>query len=310
MLTKYILRRLLLFVPVTIAISVIVFTLIRFAPGDPVLNMMGMEYSPEAAASFRHQLGLDQPIPIQYVRWLARVMRGDFGQALFSRQPVGELILERLPTTLVLASASMIVALGISIPLGILSAAKRNTFLDDLCRIVAIIGVSMPVFWLGLLLIIAFAYHVHWFPAGGSIQAFGLKALVLPAIALGTSFAALLTRMIRSNVIEILEQDYIRTARAKGLKGSVIMYRHAFRNALIPVVTVAGLQFGTLLGGAVLTETIFSLPGLGRLLVEAVNRRDYTIIQGCVLFVTFFFMSVNLIVDIIYAVIDPRIRYV
>jgi ABC-type dipeptide/oligopeptide/nickel transport system permease component len=305
----YIIRRLFLFVPTAIAISIIVFALIRFAPGDPVTNMLGRSYSPEAAEELRHQLGLDKPIPLQYALWLGRVMQGDLGKGLIFQQPVSELILERLPTTVVLAGISVILALGMAVPLGVLSAVRQNSLVDDLGRIAAIASVSMPVFWQGLLLIIVFAYHIPWFPPGGSLQQFGLKALVLPTIALGTGLAALLMRMVRSIMIEVLQLDYIRTARAKGLGELLVLYRHAFKNALIPLITVAGLQFGALLGGAVLTESVFGLPGLGRLLVEAVNHRDYTIIQGCVLFITFVFMVINLILDITYAFIDPRIRY-
>lgn len=305
----YITRRLFLFVPTAIAISIIVFILIRFAPGDPVINMLGRNYSPEAAEELRHHLGLDKPIPLQYALWFGRVMRGDLGKGLIFQQPVSELILERLPTTAVLAGVSVILALGMAVPLGVLSAVRQNSLVDDLGRIVAIASVSMPVFWQGLLLLIVFAYHVRWFPPGGSLQQFGLKALVLPTIALGTGLAALLMRMVRSTMIEVLQLDYIRTARAKGLSERLVLYRHAFKNALVPLITVAGLQFGALLGGAVLTESVFGLPGLGRLLVEAVNHRDYTIIQGCVLFITLVFMVINLILDITYAFVDPRIRY-
>jgi peptide/nickel transport system permease protein len=305
----YIIRRLFLFIPTAIAISTIVFVLIRFAPGDPVINMLGRSYSPEAEEELRHHLGLDEPIPVQYALWFGRVMRGDLGKGLIFQQPVSELILERLPTTMALAGVSVILALGMALPLGILSAVKQNSLVDDLGRIIAIVSVSMPVFWQGLLLLIIFAYHLPWFPPGGSLQQFGLKALVLPTIALGTGLAALLMRMVRSTMIEVLQLDYIRTARAKGLSERLVLYRHALKNALVPLITVAGLQFGSLLGGAVLTESVFGLPGLGRLLVEAVNHRDYTIIQGCVLFITFVFMVINLILDITYAFIDPRIRF-
>jgi peptide/nickel transport system permease protein len=257
----------------------------------------------------RHQLGLDQSIPVQYVLWLGRVVTGDLGRALFSREPVLDLIISRLPTTVALSLGSMFVALVIALPAGILSAARKDTLVDNVSRLVAIVGVSIPVFWLGLIMLIIFAANLHWFPLGGTFQEYGWIAMVLPSIALGSGLAALITRMIRSNLLEVLGEDYVRTARAKGLHEAVVLSRHALTNALIPVITVIGLQFGTLLGGAVLTETVFNLPGLGRLLVESINRRDYPIIQGCVLVISFFFVAANLAVDLAYAIIDPRIRY-
>jgi peptide/nickel transport system permease protein len=306
---RYIVRRLLLFVPLALAITIVVFALLRFAPGDPIVSMLGVDYSPEQEALLRHQLGLDRPIFAQYVLWLSRVLSGDLGRAIWSRQPVLRLILNRLPTTIYLALGASTLGMIISFPLGVVSAVKKDTVIDHVSRILAILGASIPVFWFGLLLIVIFAAQLQILPAGGSLTSEGLKALILPCVALGSTFAALVTRMIRSSMLEVLSQDYIRTARSKGLAERMILYRHALKNALMPVTTVIGLQLGGLLGGAVLTETVFGLPGLGRLLIEAVNRRDYPVVQGCVLFISFFFLMTNLVVDILYAYIDPRIRY-
>ena len=306
---RYIVRRLLLVFPVAFAISALVFVLIRFAPGDPVMTMLGMDYSPEAEVGLRHQLGLDQSIPVQYVLWLGRVLQGDLGRAIFSREPVLELILYRLPTTLILTLSAMVVALVIAVPVGIVSATHNDTIFDNVGRLLAVLGVSVPVFWLGLILLILFSATLRWFPLGGTFQEYGPKAVVLPAVALGTGLAALIMRMIRSSLLEVLDEDYIRTARAKGLRQSVVITRHALKNVMIPVVTVVGLQFGMLLGGAVLTETVFNLPGLGRLLVESIMHQDYPIIQGCVLVICLSFVIVNLLVDISYVLFDPQIGY-
>lgn len=309
MMMRYITRRLVLLFPVLLGISIFVFSLIRFAPGDPVYIALGIDYNPELAQQIKHELGLDRPVLQQYFWWLGKVLHGDLGRSIVLRETVQDLILSHLPNTVVLALGSMAVALLIAIPLGIISAIHKDAIIDNGSRVLAMIGVSMPVFWLGILLLIAFSLKFRWFPAGGSLAEHGLKALVLPSITLGTSFAALTTRMVRSTMVEVLLEDYIRTARAKGLRDRGVYLRHAFKNAMIPVVTVVGMQFGLILGGAVLTETIFNMPGLGRLLVEAVNRRDYPIIQGIILVTSLTFVFANLLVDIIYVIIDPRIRY-
>ena len=308
MFTRYIIRRLLLLVPVLVGVTFLVFMITNLAPGDPVLVMLGPEYNPTTAAELREELGLDKSLPEQYLRWLGRAVQLDLGKDFISRRSVAEQIQERLPTTLLLALATMVVAILIGIPIGVLSATKPNSLLDNVGRIVAMAGVSMPVFWLGMLLIIAFAVQIRIFPPGGSIAEYGPIALVLPAITLGASFAALIMRTTRADMLEVLSQDYVRTARAKGLSDPAVHYFHALNNALISVITVVGLQFGHILSGAVLTETIFSLPGLGRLLVDAVLRRDYPLIQGCVLVIALIFVLVNLLVDLLYHVIDPRIR--
>jgi peptide/nickel transport system permease protein len=240
---------------------------------------------------------------------VGRVLQGNLGRSIVAGETVQDLIVSRLPHTVVLALGSMTVALLIAVPLGIISAIRKNSFIDNGSRVLAMIGVSMPVFWLGILLLITFSLKLRWFPAGGSFTDHGVKALVLPSIALGASFAALTTRMVRSTMVDVMLEDYVRTARAKGLSDWSVHIRHAFRNAMIPAITVVGMQFGLILGGAVLTETIFNIPGLGRLLVEAVGRRDYPLIQGVILVTSLFFVLANLVVDVVYVIIDPRIRY-
>jgi len=314
--SKYILRRLLMLIPVLLGISIVVFAFIHLIPGDPVVTILGSEYTEETAEQLRHVLGLDRPLYIQYLNWLGRALRGSLGRSIFpfgmitqagGGDPVLELILARLPTTIVLTVGAMVISVIIALPLGVITAARRDSLLDNFTRAISVTGVSMPIFWLGLLLILVFSLKLRWLPPGGSIGDAGLKVMILPWFALGVAEAALVTRMTRSTLLEILGEDYIRTARAKGLRESIVYYRHALRNALIPVVTVVGLQFGRLLGGAVLTETIFNLPGLGRLLIDSVHSRDYPVIQGCVLFIAFFFVFANLAVDILYAFLDPRV---
>lgn len=309
MLLRYIFERVIMIIPVLIGITVLVFTLARFAPGDPVQTSLGIDYTPEMAAEMRRELGLDKPLPVQYATWIAGVVRGDFGRSIVMNQDVEDIILARLPTTLFMAVAAVVVSLVVSIPLGVIAAIRKDSWIDNLMRIVAIVGASMPVFWLGILLLTFFSVRLGLFPASGGLGEHGPRALVLPVLALSASFAALITRMVRSMMLEVLGEDYIRTARAKGLNSVSVYTRHALRNALVPVITVIGLQFGSILGGAVLTETIFNIPGLGRLLIEAASRRDYPLIQGVVLTTALAFVLVNLIVDILYVMVNPQIRY-
>jgi peptide/nickel transport system permease protein len=306
---RYMARRLLLAVPVILGVTALVFCLIHVAPGDPVVLMLGKFYDPQFAARQRHQLGLDRPILIQYVLWLGHLLRADLGQSITQSTPVAVLLSQRLPVTLLLAGGSMSISLLLAVPIGIIAATHRGALLDHVSRVVAMVGVSMPIFWLGILLIIVFSLVLGWLPPGGSIEEFGWQALILPCIALGTSFAALVMRIARSSMLEVLHEEYIRTARAKGLGQRRILYLHALRNALVPIVTVAGLQFGTVLGGTVLTETVFNIPGMGRLLVEAISGRDYPLLQGTILVTSFLYVFVNLSVDVLYAAADPRIRY-
>jgi peptide/nickel transport system permease protein len=309
MIMRFIARRLILLIPVVFGVTLLVFFVVHTAPGDPIKLKLGDRYQAEQAEYYRQKYGLDKPVPVQYVLWLGHVLRGDLGRSIFTNEPVLRMITDRAPTTITLAVGTMFVALVISIPLGILAATHKDSWFDNVSRVLSMLGMSLPVFWLGLILIIVFALWIPIFPPGGSVREYGLKAIVLPSITLGVAFAALITRMMRSTMIEVFGEDYVRTARAKGLSERSVQYRHAFRNAAIPVLTVVGLQFGTILGGAVLTETIFSLPGLGRLLVDSVTRRDFPVIQGGVLFISLIFVLSNLAVDVLYVIIDPRITY-
>jgi peptide/nickel transport system permease protein len=302
-------RRLITTVPALLGVTFFSFLLLYLAPGDPTSIILGMEWSPENAAKLRSDLGLDLPLAVQYFSWLGRVVQGDLGLAYVSREPILKMILDRLPQTLMLSAGALAFAVLLSIPLGAISALRRDSWVDFLSRIVAVLGISMPVFWLGMLLILLFAVVLRIFPPGGGIDQYGLRALVLPSVTLGMSLAALLTRITRASMVEVLQQDHIRTARAKGLRSVAITYKHALKNALIPVVTVVGLQSGYLLSGAVLTETVFSLPGLGRLLYTSIINRDYLVLQGTTLFVCLTMVAINIVVDLIYAAVDPRIRF-
>ena len=311
---RYLVRRLVMLLPVLIGTTVIVFSFIHLVPGDAALVILGNDYTPEGARQLRNQLGLDQPVYVQYLTWMGNVLQGNLGNSIypfggikFRGDPVVKIIFERLPTTVALTFGTMTLSILLALPIGMITAIKRNSTTDSILRIVSMIGISMPVFWFGLLLILVFAVRLHWLPANGNISTSGLQALILPIIALGISDAALLSRMTRSAMLEVLTEDYVRTARAKGLKDLLVYYRHALRNALIPIVTVVGFQFGGLLSGAILTETIFTMPGLGRLLVESVFRRDYPVIQGCVLVIALMFVLTNLVVDLLYAYLDPRV---
>ncbi len=311
---RYLTRRLVMLLPVLIGTTVIVFSFIRLVPGDAALVILGNDYTPEGARELRNQLGLDRPAYIQYLTWMGNVLQGNLGNSIypfggikFKGDPVVKVIFDRLPTTLALTFGTMVLSILLAVPIGMITAIKRNSAVDSILRIVSMIGISMPVFWFGLLLILVFAIQLHWLPANGNFTTNGFQALILPVVALGISDAALLSRMTRSAMLEVLAEDYVRTARAKGLKDLVVYYRHALRNALIPIVTVVGFQFGGLLSGAVLTETIFTMPGLGRLLVESVFRRDYPVIQGSVLIIALMFVITNLVVDLLYAYLDPRV---
>jgi len=303
---RYVLKRVLLALPVLVGVSVVVFVAIRLIPGDPAQLMAGQAATQEVVQQIRQSLGLDQPVPVQYLYFLRNVVRGDLGRSLFNGAPVVEELAQRFPRTVRLALASIAVASLIGIPAGILAATRRSTWVDTTVMLVALAGVSVPVFWLGLNLILLFSVRLQWFPSFGYET---WRHLVLPSLTLGAASAAIVARMTRSAMLEVLGQDYVRTARAKGLAERVVVNRHALRNALIPVVTVLGLQLGTLLSGAVLTETVFAWPGIGRLLVEAVLARDYPIIQGATLLIAATFVVLNVAVDVLYGLLDPRIRY-
>jgi peptide/nickel transport system permease protein len=283
----------------------VIFSLTYITPGDPALMILGVRATTAEIFALREEMGLEDPFFIQFGKYLANTFRLDFGISYISSRPVFNEIIARFPTTVQLASISIVVALMLGIPLGILSATKQYTIFDNGATIVGLLGVSIPNFWLGMMFILLFSVKLGWLPSSG----FGTPMhWILPAFTIGISSMAMIMRMTRSSMLEVIRQDYIRTARAKGQKESVIIFKHALRNALIPVITVVGLQFGSMLGGAILTETVFAIPGLGRYMVEAISRRDYPVIQGGVLLVAISFSFVNLLVDILYAFVDPRIR--
>ncbi len=309
---NYIVKRIILLIPTLLLVSIISFSLLYVIPGDPaetILTGPGGGANPEAVEEFRIEMGLDKPYHIQYINWLNNILHGNFGYSFRTDQPVLGPILSGFRATLKLAIASMIISLVISIPIGIIAAIKQYSLMDNVSMMGALFGVSMPNFWQGLLLILLFAVYLGWFPVAGYGDHGDLEHLVLPAITLGTSSAAITTRLMRSSMLETINQDYILAARAKGLSERVVIGKHALKNALIPVVTMAGLSFGYLLDGSVVVETIFAWPGIGKLTVDSIYNRDYPMIQGCILFVAIIYMVVNLFVDILYTYLDPRIRY-
>lgn len=293
-------------VPVILGVAILVFSMIRMIPGDPARAMAGVQASPQFIQQVRARYRLDEPLPVQFGIFLQDLARGDLGTSTFSRRPVATEIRERFPRTILLASAAMLIATVVGVSAGIVSATRRNSLFDNVSMFVALVGVAAPVFWLALMLQLLFAVNLRWLPATGIGE---LRHLVLPSLTLGMASAGLMARITRSSMLEVLRQDYITTARAKGLNERYVVYKHALKNALIPVVTVMGLQFGLLLGGAVLTETVFAWPGVGRLLVDSILRRDYPVVQGTVMLMAFLFVMINLVVDIIYAFLDPRIHY-
>lgn len=304
----FLLRRLLFVLPVMWGVASFVFLIIHLLPGDPVDVMLGETASAVDRESLRRQLGLDQPLWQQYVSFARRTLQGDLGRSLHNRRPVRTLIAERLPSTALLAVAAMVVAIGMALPLGIMAALKPRSWLDALAMLLALLGVSMPNFWLGPLLILIFALQLGWLPVSGRGDG-GLSYLILPAVTLGTAMLAVLTRMTRAGMLEVFREDYVRTARAKGLAEHVVICKHALSNALIPLVTLIGLQSGALLSGAVVTEMVFAWPGLGSLTIQAIQQRDYPVVQGCVLVIALIYVVVNVLTDVLYARLDPRIRF-
>lgn len=292
-------------IPVTILTSFIVFFIINLAPGDVVAQLTGGDATPEEVAEIRADLGLDQPIIVRYLKYLSGLVRGDLGKSYLNGRSVFDAYMEKLPATLKLALASIFVSIIISIPLGISSAVHHGSIRDNVGMVAALLGLSMPNFWLGLLLIIAFSLNLGWLPSGG---AEGFQSIILPAITVGTGLTAMLTRTTRSSMLDVIRQDYLRMARAKGVPEKVVIRKHALRNALIPVITVIGTQLGSCLGGAILTETVFAWPGVGRLILDAVNSRDIPMVTGCIILKTITISIILLIVDLLYAVVDPRIR--
>ncbi|MDP8963029.1 MAG: ABC transporter permease [Cyanobacteriota bacterium] len=333
---RYIARRLLNLIPVLLGITLLVFVFLHLIPGDPAVVMAGERATPDQVAALREQLGLNKPLPLQYLVFLGNLLRFNFGKSIITGVPIAEEIRIRWPATFELSVAAMLVAVILGIPAGVLAAVRKNSAVDNLTMSGSLLGVSLPVYWLGLLLVYLFAVNLHWLPPSGrlSIDAgFNFKPitgfyvldallqgnfrvlkdvlahLVLPALTLGTIPLAILARITRSAMLEVLSQDYIRTARAKGLLERWVIFKHALKNALLPVVTIIGLQFGTLLGGAILTETIFSWPGIGSWIYEGILSRDYPVVQGGVVFVAVAFVLINLLVDLSYAFLDPRIQY-
>jgi len=303
---KLLRQRLLDFIPMLLITSVLVFGLLYLLPGDPVTAMMsGSGASAEVIALLRHQLGLDQPVYVQYWRFLSNALRGDLGQSISSHRPVTDMIAQLLPSTLQLAGAAVLVAVLAGIPLGIVAAVYRNTWVDRLAMLVAMAGVSMPQFWLALLALFLFSFRLGWVPATG---VGGLQRLVLPAAVLGFGSAAAISRMVRASMLDVLGQDYVTAARGRGVKYFDVVMRHAFRNALIPVITIIGLQIGWLVGGAVIIETVFSRPGIGRLLVQAIAAKDFPVVQAVILYITLGYLLINLATDILYGLLDPRVR--
>ncbi|WP_279165066.1 ABC transporter permease [Thermus scotoductus] len=333
---SYVLRRLLGLVPVLFGITLLVFLFLQLIPGDPAQAILGERGTPEQLAALREKLGLNKPLYVQYLTFVRNVLTGDLGTSAVSTIPVAEELKRRWPATFELALAATLVAVVLGIPVGILAAVRKNSLLDTFSMSLSLVGVSMPVFWLGLLLVYFFAVNLHWLPTGGRLSTDlaidfrpitgflvldgmlalkpevlmdALRHLILPALTLGTIPLAILTRITRSAMLEVLSQDYVRTARAKGLAERQVILKHALKNALLPVVTIVGLQFGTLLGGAILTETIFSWPGIGSYIYEGILNRDYPVVQAGVLVVATVFVLVNLLVDLSYALLDPRIQY-
>ena len=302
---RYVVKRLLMMIPVLLGVITIVFILTAITPGDPVTSILGEDATPEARESLREKLGLDQPVYVRYGKYIYNIVtKGDFGTSYISKQPIMSEILVRYPKTLILAFSSLAVAIVVGITLGVLSAVKQYTIIDNASMTVSLITVSIPSFWLGLMLIVVFAVKLHLLPAGGIKTPLGW---VLPIITCGLGSAANVARVTRSSMLEVIRQDYVRTARAKGQKDFVIVMKHAFKNALIPIITTVGTQMGSLLGGTVAIESIFSIPGIGKWMVDALNTRDFPAIQGGILFLAVMFSVVNLLVDIAYAFIDPRI---
>jgi peptide/nickel transport system permease protein len=313
---RYLTRRLLSLVPVLAGVSVVVFLVLHLSPGDPAEVMLGSQATQEDLARLRAQLGLTEPLPVQYVRWLGHVLQGDLGRSIWTKRPVLGEVLDRFRSTLLLTACALALSTVGGIALGIASATRRNSFLDRVSAGVSLFGASMPVFWLGIVLMVVFALWLGWLPASGMSAPYGgggvmdvLAHLLLPAVTLAAASTAIVARLTRSSMLDVLGQDYIRTARSKGLIERAVVVRHGFSNALMPIVTVVGVQAGYLLGGAVLTETVFAWPGVGTLMVQGILARDFPLVQGCVLVVALSFAVINLAVDLLYVYLDPRIRY-
>ncbi len=312
--TTYILRRLIMLVPVLLVVGIVVFALVHLTPGDPAAVILGQNATGEQIEQLRDQLGLNDPLLVQFVRWFGGVLQLDFGESIFLGRPVSQTIFERAQPTLLLTFYALVIQISIGVPAGVIAAVRRDSIVDRALMLVSISGAAVPTFFLGILLILFFAVRLRWLPSGGFVEITDdpvahFKRMILPAFALGFSSAGLLARLVRSSMLDVLREDHVRTAFAKGLPRRVVVVRHALRNALIPAVTVIGYSLGGLLGGAVVTETVFTIPGMGRLVVQSIGRRDYPLIQGAVMTIAAIYVLVNLLVDILYVFLDPRIRY-
>lgn len=315
----YIIKRVIQFIPVVVGVTFLVYAMILLLPGDPVASLLGLsegqaQLEPEVVESYRRQLGLDQPIPIQYARWLGRVVQGDFGESIKTRRPVTVEMLPRLKVTAQVSVAALLVSLLISFPAGVAGAIWRNTWIDRVITIVAVAAVAVPSFWLAIMMILLFSVKLDLLPPSGFVSPFaepvrGIKLMIMPVLLLGWDGAAVLTRQTRSSMLEVLNQDYIRTARAKGLAGARVVWLHALKNAMLPVVTIIGLRIGFLLGGTAIVETIFTIPGIGRLLVSSISTRDFPVIQAIVLIIALSTVIASLLTDLAYGLLDPRIRF-
>jgi len=302
---RYVAGRLVALIPVLFGVSLVAFSILKFVPGDPAREVAGLDASPEDVEMIRNDLGLDRPVYIQYLRFVGNAMRGEFGRSIKSQRPVLNELTARLPNTIALAVAAMAFAVLVGASLGITAATRRHSLWDNATMAIATMGISVPIFWLGLMLMLVFAVQLRWLPSTGTG---GPQHLVLPAVTLGFASAAIIARQVRSAMLEVLQQDYVRTARAKGLRERTVVLRHGLKNALIPAVTIVGLQFGYLLAGAVVTETVFAWPGLGRLLVDSIKFRDFPVVQSTILWLALIFSLVNLAVDLAYGYLDPRIK--
>jgi peptide/nickel transport system permease protein len=310
---SYILRRLVMLIPVILVVGVVVFALVHLTPGDPAAVILGDRATPEQVEQLRDQLGLNEPLPVQFLEWFGGVLRFDFGESIFLGMSVQDALLERVQPTLLLTLYALTVQILIGVPAGVIAAVKHNSWIDRLFTVLAISGAAIPTFFLGILLILFFAVRLRWLPSGNYVPLTDdplahLERMAMPAFALGFSSAGLLARLVRSTMLDVLREDYVRTAFAKGLPQRLVVIRHALRNALIPAITVIGASLGALLGGAVVTETVFTIPGMGRLVVQSIGRRDYPVIQGSVMTIAIIYVLVNLLVDILYVYIDPRVR--
>lgn len=303
--SKYILRRLLMMIPVMLGVTFLVYFIVSLTPGDVAANILGIGATEEAIIELTEEMGLDDPIIVQYGRYMGDLLTGDMGTSYATGKAVSSEIGQRFPNTFKLTISAIFLSVLISIPIGVVSATRQYSIFDNVGMVIALVGISMPSFWTGLILIIAFSLKLGWFPSGGMD---GFKSLILPAFTLAIASTASITRTTRSSMLEVIRQDYINTAKAKGVSRSVVIRKHALKNALIPAITVIGLEFGVLLGGAVLTETVFSWPGIGRLMVESIQRKDTPMVLGCIIVFALAFSLVNLLIDILYAYIDPRIK--